>query len=63
MLTRTIAVELAKYKITVNNIGPGTIGSGSSLVLAVSSEGGLGQKASTEQLDSGAPVHLALDGL
>ncbi len=25
MLTRTIAVELAKYKITVNNIGPGAI--------------------------------------
>lgn len=25
MLTRTIAVELAKYKITVNNIGPGAV--------------------------------------
>jgi glucose 1-dehydrogenase len=25
MLTRTIAVELAKHKITVNNIGPGAI--------------------------------------
>jgi len=25
MLTRTIAVELAKFKITVNNIGPGAV--------------------------------------